>query len=34
MEQKAKAEGKELSDMSLEEMDAIWDAIKKQTHGH
>jgi len=34
MEQKALAEGKQLADMSLEEMDAIWNAIKKQTHGH
>ena len=34
MEQKALAEGKHLSDMSLEEMDAIWNSIKKQTHGH
>lgn len=34
MEEKASAEGKNLSDMSLEEMDAIWNSIKKQTHGH
>ena len=34
MEQKASEEGKNLSDMSLEEMDAIWNSIKKQTHGH
>ena len=34
MEQQATAEGKQLADMSLEEMDAIWNAIKKQTHGH
>ena len=34
MEQQAKAEGKQLANMSLEEMDAIWNAIKKQTHGH
>ena len=34
MEQKAKTEGKQLTDLSLEEMDAIWNAIKKQTHGH
>lgn len=34
MEQQAKQGGKELADMSLEEMDAIWNAIKKQTHGH
>jgi len=34
MEQQAKAGGKQLADMSLEEMDAIWNAIKKQTHGH
>jgi MazG family protein len=34
MEQQAVSEGKQLADMSLEEMDAIWNAIKKQTHGH
>jgi MazG family protein len=34
MEQYASKEGKQLADMSLEEMDAIWNAIKKQTHGH
>jgi MazG family protein len=34
MEKQAKLEGKDLADMSLEEMDAIWNAIKKQTHGH
>ncbi|HYJ39058.1 MAG TPA: nucleoside triphosphate pyrophosphohydrolase [Chitinophagaceae bacterium] len=34
MELKAIAGGKQLADMSLEEMDAIWDAIKKQTQGH
>ena len=34
MEQRAIENGKELSEMSLEEMDAIWDAIKKQTRGH
>ena len=34
MEQQARAAGKDLADMSLEEMDAIWNAIKKQTHGH
>jgi XTP/dITP diphosphohydrolase len=34
MEQQAKADGKHLADMSLDEMDAIWNAIKKQTHGH
>jgi MazG family protein len=34
MEHKAIAGGKQLADMSLEEMDAIWNAIKKQTHGH
>jgi len=34
MEEQAKAGGKQLADMSLEEMDAIWNAIKKQTHGH
>ncbi len=34
MEQRAGENGKKLSDMSLEEMDAIWDSIKKQTHGH
>ena len=30
MEQKALQEGKALTDMTLEEMDAIWDSIKKQ----
>jgi XTP/dITP diphosphohydrolase len=34
MEQQASAKGKQLADMSLEEMDAIWNSIKKQTHGH
>jgi MazG family protein len=34
MEQYAREEGKQLADLSLEEMDAIWNAIKKQTHGH
>lgn len=34
MEQQARASGKDLAEMSLEEMDAIWNAIKKQTHGH
>jgi XTP/dITP diphosphohydrolase len=34
MEQQAKSDGKHLADMSLDEMDAIWNAIKKQTHGH
>ena len=34
MEQQARAAGKDLADMSLEEMDAIWNSIKKQTHGH
>jgi XTP/dITP diphosphohydrolase len=34
MEKQANAHGKQLADMSLEEMDAIWNAIKKQTHGH
>ena len=34
MEQRALANGKQLSEMSLEEMDAIWDTIKKQTRGH
>ena len=34
MERRAVENGKELSEMSLEEMDAIWDAIKKQTRGH
>ena len=34
MEQKAIEGGKQLVDMSLEEMDAIWNSIKKQTHGH
>ena len=30
MEKKALQEGKALADMSLEEMDAIWNSIKKQ----
>jgi XTP/dITP diphosphohydrolase len=30
MEQKALQEGKALTDMTLKEMDAIWDSIKKQ----
>ena len=30
MEQQAKSNGKALSEMTLEEMDAIWDSIKKQ----
>src|SRR5688500_11473662 len=30
MEKKAMEEGKELSEMSLQEMDAIWNSIKKQ----
>jgi len=34
MELKAIEGGKQLVDMSLEEMDAIWNSIKKQTHGH
>ncbi len=34
IEQYAREEGKQLADLSLEEMDAIWNAIKKQTHGH
>jgi MazG family protein len=34
MERQAVSGGKQLADMSLEEMDAIWNAIKKQTHGH
>ncbi len=34
MEKQAQADGKQLADMSLEEMDAIWNAIKKQTLGH
>lgn len=31
MEQEAKAQGKELSGMSLQEMDAIWNRVKKET---
>jgi XTP/dITP diphosphohydrolase len=34
MEERARLAGKQLADMSLEEMDAIWNSIKKQTHGH
>jgi MazG family protein len=34
MERRAMADGKQLSEMTLEEMDAIWETIKKQTHGH
>ncbi len=34
MEKKVTSEGKDLADMSLDEMDAIWNSIKKQTHGH
>ena len=30
MEAVAKAEGKDLHDMSLEEMDAIWNIVKKE----
>jgi uncharacterized protein YabN with tetrapyrrole methylase and pyrophosphatase domain len=30
MEQKALAAGRDLNDMTLEEMDAIWNAIKQQ----
>jgi len=30
MEQQARSNGKALSEMTLEEMDAIWDSIKKQ----
>jgi XTP/dITP diphosphohydrolase len=33
MEQKALQEGKSLDDMSLAEMDAIWNSIKKQNTG-
>jgi len=33
MEQQALKNGKALGDMSLQEMDAIWDAIKKQNTG-
>ncbi|MBL7736359.1 MAG: nucleoside triphosphate pyrophosphohydrolase [Chitinophagaceae bacterium] len=33
MEQQALKQGKALGDMSLQEMDAIWDAIKKQNTG-
>ncbi|MES1224434.1 MAG: nucleoside triphosphate pyrophosphohydrolase [Bacteroidota bacterium] len=32
MEQKALAAGRNLDDMTLEEMDAIWNAIKQQQH--
>jgi XTP/dITP diphosphohydrolase len=30
MEKEAQSQGKALADMSLQEMDAIWDSIKKQ----
>jgi len=30
MEQEALAQGKQLADMTLEEMDGIWNSIKKQ----
>ncbi|HLK28999.1 MAG TPA: nucleoside triphosphate pyrophosphohydrolase [Puia sp.] len=30
MEKQAQSQGKQLTDMSLQEMDAIWDSIKKQ----
>lgn len=33
MEQRAKTEGKQLKDMSLSEMDEIWNAIKRQKNG-
>jgi XTP/dITP diphosphohydrolase len=33
MEKQAFAEGKPLSEMTLGEMDAIWDSIKKQNSG-
>ena len=33
MEQQALAQGKPLADMTLREMDAIWDSIKKQNPG-
>ena len=33
MEKQALAEGKPLSEMSLGEMDAIWNSIKKQNSG-
>jgi MazG family protein len=33
MEQQALAQGKPLADMTLQEMDAIWDSIKKQNPG-
>jgi len=33
MEQQALKQGRALGDMTLQEMDAIWDAIKKQNTG-
>jgi XTP/dITP diphosphohydrolase len=33
MEEQALKTGKSLADMSLEEMDAIWNSIKKQNSG-
>ena len=32
MEQQAKAQGKQLSELTLEEMDALWDEAKKKEH--
>jgi uncharacterized protein YabN with tetrapyrrole methylase and pyrophosphatase domain len=31
MEEEARAQGRSLADMSLQEMDGLWDAIKKQS---
>jgi XTP/dITP diphosphohydrolase len=33
MEEKALSEGKNLQNMTLAEMDAIWNSIKKQNNG-
>ena len=32
MEQQAKAQGRQLSELTLEEMDALWDEAKKKEH--
>jgi uncharacterized protein YabN with tetrapyrrole methylase and pyrophosphatase domain len=33
MEQRALTQGKSLSEMTLDELDAIWNSIKKQNTG-
>ena len=32
MEQQAKAQGRHLSELTLDEMDALWDEAKKKEH--